>query len=101
MATPRLGFDLMEKNEQSRHDALEAVEEHHVIELLLQELTHFPKDHERWAVKLEVFAEYTRHHLDEEEDDIFPGLSDVLDQSQLDKLGDRFDELKDKQLAVL
>ena len=56
--------------------------------MLLQELTHYPKEHERWAVKLEVFEEYTRHHLDEEEEDIFPGKSDVFDQSQLNHLGE-------------
>lgn len=94
-------YDLMREKEKSRHDALEAVEEHHVIELLLQELAHFPTDHERWSVKLEVFEEYTRHHLDEEEADIFPGVSDVLDPDKMDQLGEQFDNIKDRQLSTL
>ena len=52
-------------------------------------------------MKLEVFEEYTRHHLDEEEEDIFPGVSDVLDQHKMDQLGKQFDDVKDRQLSTL
>lgn len=93
-------YDLLEKKDKTRHGALEAVEEHHVIEMLLQELSDFPKDHERWAVKLEVLEEYTRHHLEEEEEDVFPKVSDVLDEEKRRELGAKFDEVKDKQLSV-
>lgn len=70
----------MEKKEKARHGALEAIEEHHVIEMLLNELSDFPRDHERWVIKLEVLEEYTRHHLEEEESDVFPEVSYVLDE---------------------
>jgi hypothetical protein len=94
-------YDLMAAKDKSRHDALEAIEEHHVIEMLLQELSNFPKDHERWSVKLEVFEEYTRHHLDEEEEDIFPVVSNIFDEHTRKDLGAKFDAVKDKQLSVL
>ncbi|MDJ0623136.1 MAG: hemerythrin domain-containing protein [Desulfocapsaceae bacterium] len=94
-------YDLLEQEDKTRHDALEAVEEHHVIEMLLQELNHFPKDHERWKIKLEVLQEYTLHHLDEEEDDVFPQIDSVLDEEKRAELGRKFNELKDKQLSIL
>jgi hypothetical protein len=65
-------YDLLEQMDRTSHGALEAVEEHHVIEMLLQELDNFPRDHEGWMIKLAVFGEYTRHHLEEEEEEVFP-----------------------------
>ena len=94
-------YDLLEQEDKTRHDALEAVEEHHVIEMLLQELNHFPKDHERWKIKLEVLQEYTLHHLDEEEDDVFPQIDSVLSEEKRAELGEKFNALKDKQLSIL
>ena len=94
-------YDLLEEKEKTRHGALEAIEEHHVIEMLLNELSDFPRDHERWVIKLEVLEEYTRHHLEEEESDVFPEVSDVLDEKRRNELGAEFDKVKEKQLSVL
>ena len=94
-------YDVLKTKEPTRKDAIEAVEEHHVIEFLLLELENFPRDHERWAIKLEVLEEYTRHHLREEETEIFPEGAKVLRTSEAEDMAVRFEEIKDKQLAVL
>ncbi len=94
-------YDLLEEIKETRKDALEAVGEHHIIELILLELEDFPIDHERWAIKLENLEEYTRHHLQEEEDDIFPEADNVLDADKAQKLGEQFEDVMQKQLAVL
>ncbi len=94
-------YDLLEKEKKTRHDALEAVEEHHVIEMLLQELNHYPKKHERWKIKLEVLQEYTIHHLDEEEEDVFPQIEKALSKKKRKELAKKFVTTKGKQLSVL
>jgi hypothetical protein len=94
-------YDLLETKEKTRKDALEAVGEHHVIEMILLEVEDFPMDHERWAIKLENLEEYTRHHLQEEEDDIFPVAEEVLEADEAKKLGEQFEDTMKKQLAVL
>jgi hypothetical protein len=94
-------YDVLKTNEQTRKDAIEAVEEHHVIEFLLLELENFPQDHERWAIKLEVLEEYTRHHFNEEETEIFPEGARVLKTSEAKEMAVQFDAIKDNQLAVL
>ena len=94
-------YDLLKKEKKTRHDALEAVEEHHVIEMLLQELNHYPKDHELWKIKLEVLQEYTLHHLEEEEEDVFPQIDKVLTKKERNDLGKKFTKIKDQQLAVM
>jgi hemerythrin-like domain-containing protein len=94
-------YDLLEEKAETRKDALEAVGEHHIIELIMLELEDFPIDHERWAIKLENLEEYTRHHLKEEEADIFPQADKVLGADQAEKLGAQFEATMQKQLAVL
>ncbi len=94
-------YDLLEQKTETRKDALEAVGEHHIIELILLALEDFPIDHERWAIKLENLEEYTRHHLDEEEEDIFPQADKVLEADEAKKLGEQFEDIMQKQLAVL
>ena len=94
-------YDLLQKKEKTRHGALEAIEEHHVIEMLLNELSDFPRNHDRWVIKLEVLEEYTRHYLEEEESDVFPEVSGVLDEKRRNELGTEFNKVKEKQLSVL
>lgn len=94
-------YDVMKTKGPTRKDAIEAVEEHHVIELLLVELENFPQDHERWAIKLEVLEEYTKHHFKEEETEVFPEGAKVLNTAEAEDMAVRFETIKAKQLAVL
>lgn len=92
-------YDHLEKITQMRHDALEAVNEHHIIELIIQDLRTFPKDHERYIVKVESLKEYTEHHLAEEETEIFVEAAQTLDYNTRLELGARFNEIKSRQIG--
>jgi hemerythrin-like domain-containing protein len=94
-------YEVMKNKEPTRKDALEAIEEHHVIELLLVDLENFPTADERWVIKLEVLEEYTKHHLKEEEDETFPEGQKVIEAAASEEMGKRFEEIKAQQLAVL
>lgn len=94
-------YDVLQTREKTRKDAIEAVEEHHIIEIMLVELENFPREHERWAIKLEVLEEYTEHHFEEEEKEIFPQGAEVLKESESRQMAERFEMVKEKQLAVL
>jgi hemerythrin-like domain-containing protein len=94
-------YDILEHESQARHDSLEAVNEHHIIELIIKDIQRFPRDHERFLVKVESLGEYTVHHLDEEESDVFPMAQSVLNKQELTELGKLFTEAKDKLLGVV
>jgi hypothetical protein len=47
----------------------EEIEEHHVLELLMVELSRLDPEHEQFDAKLEVFAEILLHHFEEEEEE--------------------------------
>lgn len=87
-------YDVLAQVAQAEHDAVEAVNEHHIIELIIKDFEAAPEDHAVFGVKLEGLAEYTRHHLDEEELEIFPLANQLLASAQLDDLGARFEYWK-------
>lgn len=54
----------------------EALEEHHVVHGLLVELKKMKPSDERYDAKFTVLAENVRHHIEEEESEMFPKAED-------------------------
>ena len=93
-------YDILKAIPQAEHDALEAVNEHHIIELIIKDAEGFPHEHEHFPIKIEGLGEYTTHHLDEEEMEIFPMSQQVMSAEVLDTLGKLFVEAKNALLGV-
>jgi len=55
----------------------EAEEEHHVVDVLLDELRGMKPNEERWAAKFSVLCETVRHHIDEEEANTLPKAAEL------------------------
>jgi hemerythrin-like domain-containing protein len=66
---------------------LEALEEHHVAKWLLSELDDLTPDDERFDAKFTVLAESVRHHVKEEEGELFPKLRREFTKGELEELG--------------
>jgi hemerythrin-like domain-containing protein len=96
----RYFYDLMEQISEGRHDALEAVNEHHIIELIIKDAEGFPQEHDKFTIKIEGLGEYTSHHLDEEENEIFPTAPQLFTDDEANTLGDLFNEAKDRMLGI-
>jgi hemerythrin superfamily protein len=73
---------------------LESLEEHHIVKWVLSELEKMSPDHERYDAKMTVLMENVRHHVEEEESDLFPKVSKLLGRTRLDELGDAMVKLK-------
>jgi hemerythrin superfamily protein len=67
---------------------LESLEEHHIVKWVLAELEKMPADHERFDAKVTVLMENVRHHVEEEEKELFPQANKLLGRAALDELGD-------------
>ncbi len=68
-------------------NVLEALEEHHVVKWELSELDGLDPADERFDAKVTVMAELVRHHVKEEEDELFPVLRRHLGRKRLVELG--------------
>jgi hemerythrin superfamily protein len=65
----------------------ESMEEHHAADLLLSELDGMPSDATRYDMKVHVLAEHMLHHLEEEEEDLFPTVREALPERRLREIG--------------
>jgi hemerythrin superfamily protein len=72
---------------ETRPDALEAINEHHVVDTLLAELDDMKKDGDEWKAKFGVLCELVEHHMEEEEDEFFDNARKVLDDETAEKMG--------------
>jgi hemerythrin superfamily protein len=77
-------------------DILESFEEHHVADVLVGELAAMKPHDERFDAKTTVLIENVEHHIEEEEQEWFPKVREELGRKQLQEIGVRLLELKDK-----
>lgn len=77
-------------------DILESYEEHHVADLLVGEVAAMEPDNERFDAKTTVLIENVEHHIEEEEQEWFPKVRAKLGRNQLQEIGARLLELKEK-----
>jgi len=75
-------------------DILEALEEHHVVKWLLSEVDGMAPEHERFRAKMTVLIESVRHHVEEEEQTLFPEVRKELKRKRLTELGDEMEAAK-------
>jgi hemerythrin-like domain-containing protein len=68
-------------------DILESYEEHHVADLLIEELAVLRAGDERFRAKAMVLIENVRHHMGEEENEWFPQVREALGRNQLREIG--------------
>src|SRR3989441_8213903 len=58
--------------EEAAETVLESLEEHHVVKWTLSELEKMDPEDERFDAKFKVLMESVRHHVEEEQDALFP-----------------------------
>lgn len=74
--------------------SLEALEEHHLVKLLLKELEGMEPDSERYEAKVAVLKEVVEHHIHEEEEQLFPLAQKKLTKNELADLGEQIEAKK-------
>jgi hemerythrin superfamily protein len=75
-------------------DVLESLEEHHVVKWLLSELEGMSPKDERFDAKVTVLIESVRHHVKDEEQEMFPRIRQMLSRSDLQDLGEALTKAK-------
>ncbi len=73
---------------------LEALEEHHIVKWTLSELEGMSPSAERFDAKVTVLMESVRHHVEEEEGEMFPDVRKALGRKRLQELGEKLQEAK-------
>jgi hemerythrin superfamily protein len=72
----------------------EAVEEHHVVDMVLPKIKKTRGSSEEFAAKVKVLKDLVDHHAREEEKEMFPRARKLMDREERRELGERLAEAK-------
>ncbi len=75
-------------------EVLEGLEEHHIVKWVLSELDGMKPTDERFDPKVTVLIEMVRHHVEEEEGEMFPQVRAALGRKRLGEIGDLMEQAK-------
>jgi hemerythrin superfamily protein len=91
-------YPAMEEREELQEMVLESLEEHKQVKTVLKELSKLAPTSERFKPKLKVLMDDVVHHAEEEEEGkMFPKIRELMDESELDELGEQIEEAKNKR----
>jgi hemerythrin superfamily protein len=74
-------------------EVLEAVEEHHVVKVLIGELEDLSPSDDAYKAKATVLMEMVRHHVEEEEGEMFPQVREALGRKRLQEIGSEMEAM--------
>jgi iron-sulfur cluster repair protein YtfE (RIC family) len=79
---------LLEKGDKELKKIVrEGIEEHTQVKVLLVEIAELPGDSPTFKAKLKVLMENVEHHVEEEEDEMFPMVEDQISEEMLVRIG--------------
>ena len=83
------------KEEKKTEDlVLESYEEHHVMDVLIEEISRIEPSDETWRPKIKVLQENTEHHIEEEEGSLFPKVRKIWDTRKREEVGRQMQQRK-------
>ncbi len=77
----------------------EGLQEHHVVDVLMEEAQTLQPDDDEWVAKMTVLIENVEHHAGEEEDDMFPAVRSKSDADTRAEWAARMEAVKAQQGA--
>ena len=91
-------YATMLTNPELREDAVHSVSEHKEIGDLLGEIADLDPTSSEWTAKFKELRHDYEHHIDEEEEDMFPAAADALSDVEEARLANIFEDRKPKEL---
>lgn len=90
----KIFYPALEEPKETHELALEAYEEHAVVKDLLKQLGRARTANDEWEAQAKVLQENVEHHVEEEENELFPKAESALGEEELEELGDRMEAEK-------
>ena len=87
----------LKRTETTEDLILEGYQEHHVMDVLMEEISGLKPSDEAWAPKIKVLQENTEHHIEEEEGELFPKVRKIWDAAKRRKVGEKMQAMKEER----
>lgn len=91
----------MIKTEKGQPRARHSVSEHHEADELMQELNEMDMSSPGWLNRFKTLRHDYEHHIDEEEEEIFPCAKEAIGADSDSTLGDAFLKRKEKERKLV
>lgn len=82
-------YPALQSHPQARDIVLEGFQEHHVADVIVDELHAVATDDEQWGAKFKVLKENIEHHIQEEEGEMFRLARGIFSRQELQDLAAR------------
>ncbi len=83
-------YPAVRKTAKTKDLVLESYVEHDMIKILLADIRKMSIKDELWKAKVTVLQEIIKHHVKEEEQELFPQAKRILDKDQLKDMGEKY-----------
>jgi len=93
-------YPALKSHPKAKDIVLEGYQEHHVVDLIMDELKDLDEDDETWGAKFSVMKENIEHHIEEEEGEMFTKARSAFSAEELDELGERMEAMKAEILTA-
>ncbi len=87
-------YDRLEREEEAEDLIQEAHSEHEEVEECLEEMESMSPGERGWEIKLSDLKQDLKHHIREEESEVFAKAREFLDQDEFRTIGQEFLEIK-------
>ena len=93
----KIFYPALEKPRDTHDLTLEAYEEHDVVKKLLQQLSKARTANDEWEAQAKVLRENVEHHVEEEENELFPKAESALGEERIEALGEEMAAEKERK----
>lgn len=85
---------------EEKDEVLEGVEEHAQIKALVAEISALNPEDESFDAKMQVLKEDVEHHVQDEENEMFPNVRKAIAEAELVELGEKLTAAKEEKTAA-
>lgn len=93
-------YPMLKESAQTNELTIEAYEEHREVKELLAQLEAMPPTDSSWNLLLMELRDNVEHHVEEEENELFVQARAVVNQQQLNELGQQLMQVKQQKKAA-
>jgi hemerythrin-like domain-containing protein len=92
----RVLYPALQSHPEAREIVLEGFQEHHIADVIINELEGVATNDEQWGAKFKVLKENLEHHIKEEEGEMFRTARGIFSKAQLKALAQRMLEVRSR-----
>jgi hemerythrin superfamily protein len=96
-AEEQLFYPKLELEGDTSSQVQHSYKEHQEVKNLLAELSAMSPDEQAWTSKLLQLKQSVQHHVEEEENELFPQAQTILGDEQLFEIGSKIESMKQKR----